>query len=105
MSIRKKHFTLEEKLELVKLSLEGTETPKELSARFGISESTLYRWRKKFLKPEEGTVSGKSKKEKSNSERKIEELEKELREMRLERDILKKAVGIFSKTDRKSSNL
>jgi len=31
-------------------------------------------------------------------------LERENRELKLERDILKKAVGIFSKSDRKFSN-
>jgi len=41
----------------------------------------------------------------TDSEGKIKDLEKQLREMKLERDILKKAVGIFSKSDRKFSNL
>jgi len=104
MSERKKHFTLEEKLELVKLSLEGVETVTELADRFGITPSTLYAWRKKFLKDEADSLSVKANKTKTESDRKIEELEKELRETKLERDILKKAVGIFSKTDRKSSN-
>ena len=105
MSERKKHFTLEEKLELVKLSLEGLETVTELADRFGVTASTLYSWRKKFLKDEEGSLSRKENKPLNDTERKIQDLEKELRETKLERDILKKAVGIFSKTDRKSSNL
>lgn len=104
MSVTKKHFTLEEKLELVKLSLSGPEKPMELASRYGIAGSTLYSWRKKFTKGEVNIMSEKNKKEKSESERRIEELEKELRETKLERDILKKAVGIFSKPDRKSSN-
>lgn len=41
----------------------------------------------------------------TESERKIHDLEKRLREAELERDILKKAVGIFSKNDKKFSNL
>lgn len=41
----------------------------------------------------------------SESERKIAELQKQLKESQLECEILKKAVGIFSKKDRRYSNL
>ena len=40
----------------------------------------------------------------TDEQKKIAKLEKELRESRLETAILKKAVGIFSKTDQKFSN-
>ena len=38
-------------------------------------------------------------------EKEVAELKSALREAELERDILKKAVGIFSKNDGRSSNL
>ena len=41
----------------------------------------------------------------TDQEREIDKLKKELREAKLERDILKKAVSIFSKGDSKFSNL
>ena len=41
----------------------------------------------------------------TDEEREIERLKKELKEAQLERDILKKAVSIFSKSDRKFTNL
>ena len=105
MSKPRKKYTKEEKLEVVKLSLEDNESVKELALRFGISENTLYNWRSKYLKHKEASFPGQGNKTMTESERKIHELEKELRETRLERDILKKAVGIFSKSDRKFSNL
>ena len=40
----------------------------------------------------------------SDEERQIAKLKKQLREAQLERDILKKAIGIFSKGDGKSTN-
>ena len=40
----------------------------------------------------------------SESEREIADLKRALKEVELERDILKKAVGIFSKDDKKYSN-
>jgi len=105
MSKPRKKYTKEEKLEVVKLSLADTESVKDLADRFEISENTIYNWRSKYLKNKEASFSGKGNKRMTESERKIEELEKELREARLERDILKKAVGIFSKNDRKFSDL
>ena len=38
-------------------------------------------------------------------EREVARLKKELRDAKMERDILKKAVSIFSKSDGKSTNL
>ena len=105
MSKPRKKYTKEEKLEIVKLSLDENQSVKDLAERFEISENTIYNWRSIYLKNKEASFPGKGNKTMTESERKIEELEKELRETRLERDILKKAVGIFSKSDRKFSNL
>ena len=105
MSRPRRKYTKEEKLEVVKLSLNEDQSVKELAERFEISENTIYNWRIKYLKNKEGAFPGKGNKSMTESERKIHELEKELRETRLERDILKKAVGIFSKNDKKFSNL
>ena len=105
MSKPRKSYSKEEKLEIVKLSLSEKETVSSLAERFEINKNTLYLWRKKYLKNESTAFPGKGNKAMTDSERKIDELEKELRETRLERDILKKAVGIFSKNDKKFSNL
>jgi len=105
MSKPRKSYTKEEKLEVVKMSLDKGQSIKELAARFEVSENTLYNWRKQYLKNKEASFPGKGKKILSESEQLIEELKRENRELKLERDILKKAVGIFSKNDRKFSNL
>ena len=105
MSKPRKTYTKEEKLEIVKLSLAEKQPIKEIASRFEVSENSIYNWRRIFIKNKESSFPGKGNKMMSESERKIHDLEKELRETRLERDILKKAVGIFSKSDRKFSNL
>lgn len=105
MSKPRKQYTKEEKLEIVKLSLDENQSVKDLADRFEVSENTIYKWRRIYLKNKDTSFPGKGNKTMTDSERKIYELEKELRETRLERDILKKAVGIFSKSDRKFSDL
>ena len=105
MSKPRKSYTKEEKLEVVKLSLNDDQSIQSLAKRFEISAGAIYNWRSKYLKNKETALPGKGNKEMTESERKIHDLEKRLREAELERDILKKAVGIFSKNDRKFSNL
>jgi len=101
----RKTYSKEEKLQIVLQSLEEGESVKEVAARFEITVTTLYNWRSKYLKDKENAFPGKGKQNLSESEREIKELKKQLREAQLERDILKKAVGIFSKKDGKFSDL
>lgn len=105
MSKPRKTYTKEEKLEIVKLSLDEGQAIKDLAERFEVSDNTIYNWRKIYLKNKEASFPGKGNKTMTDSEREISKLKKALREAELERDILKKAVGIFSKNDRKFSNL
>ena len=105
MSKLRKSYTKEEKLKIVKLSLDENQSVKSLADRFEISVGTIYSWRSKYLKNKTTAFPGQGNKEMTESERKIHELEKRLRETELERDILKKAVGIFSRNDKKFSNL
>lgn len=104
MSRIRKNYSKEQKLEIVKLSLEENQTVTSLAERFDVSANTIYNWRSKYLKDREEAFPGKGNKLLNAEQREIERLKKELREAELERDILKKAVSIFSKTDRKFSN-
>jgi len=102
--IRRK-YSKEQKLEIVKQSLEQGVTIKSLAERFDLSPNAIYNWRSKYFKYEQNAFSGHGNKTLTEAERENERLKKELREARLERDILKKAVSIFSKNDSKFSNL
>ena len=76
--------------------LESGKSVLELSTEYSVSLSSINRWRKEFSK-EKNTDSSKDDLE---SKLKIKALEKALKETTLERDILKKAVSIFSKSDK-----
>ena len=101
--IRKK-YSKAEKLEIVKLSISEEHTISELSERFDISTNTIYNWRSKYFKNPESAFPGHGNKTMTKEEKEIAQLKKELKEAQLERDILKKAVSIFSKNDRKFTN-
>jgi transposase len=104
MSKLRKQFTKEERLEIVKQSFEPDDRISDVAKRFGIASSTLSRWRQTF-REEQGIVpQGQGIKIMTDEERQIARLKKQLREAELERDILKKAISIFSKDDGKYSN-
>jgi len=105
MSKIRRKYSKEQKLEIVKLSHEDGASIKALAERFDISSNVIYNWRSKYFKYGDNSFSGHGNKTMTDDQKKIARLEKELREAKLERDILKKAVSIFSKTDSKFSNL
>lgn len=78
------------------LSLEesGQSVP-QLAKDYKVDRSTIYEWKRKKKSPEGLT----GKKVLTSEEEEIKRLKKELKEIQLERDILKKAVSIFSKND------
>ena len=66
----------------------------------GITAPQLYKWRKEFEEFGEGSFPGNGNLKLTPEQEKIHELEKLLKDAELERDILKKAIGIFSKSGR-----
>jgi transposase len=73
--------------------LNSGKSVKDLTKEFGVSQASIHRWDKEFNTT---TSTDNSKSEAL----KIKTLEKELKDVKLERDILKKAVSIFSKGDK-----
>lgn len=77
--------------------LKSGRTVKEVSEEYDLNDSMIRRWRREF-DAKSGDFS--KKKELSDEEKELRALRKELRDITMERDILKKAVSIFSKSDR-----
>ena len=72
----------------------------ELARELGICVTMLYKWRKDYDKFGVGSFPGKGILKQTPEQKTISELEAKLKEAELERDILKKVVGIFSKSGR-----
>lgn len=85
------------KQEVVSLIAAGRPVP-EIARSLGIGENIIYRWRKKAIEGTETPASGPESGPPSPvSLAEHLALQKRLREVEMERDILKKAVGIFSR--------
>jgi transposase len=72
----------------------------EVSEQLKINRETLRLWRKLYREGKLRLDTGPVEKPKSKEEIELANLKKELYEIKMERDILKKAVGIFSKSDK-----
>jgi transposase len=97
-TINKNNFTDEFKEGVVKYHLEHPgESITELAKKFGVSDSAIHSWKKKFLKGE-GTIGSRGSGNHSSDEAKeIARLKKELKDTQDALDVLKKAIWIMGK--------
>lgn len=79
--------------------LDSGKSSEQVGLELGIGHDTARKWKNKQVM---GATSF-SASSLDPSQHELAQLRKELREVKLERDILKKAVSIFSKTDGKST--
>lgn len=97
---RRRSYDAEFKKNAIRLSNEPGRSVPEVAQALGIDSQLLYRWRSTFNKNKELAFPGKGIEALTPDQRRIRELEKQLRDVEIERDILKKAVGIFSKNSK-----
>lgn len=96
MVSRRKRYTRESKDETVKLVTDGDNSVTQIAADLGIHPNTLYKWvRQYFDKPEEAFPGAG---QLTSEAEMILQLKRENESLKMERDILKKAIlAIFSK--------
>jgi transposase len=90
-----RNYDREFKLNAVKLYREGNKSLHQTSKDLGVPISTLSGWIKEFEAYGEESFPGSGKLKPCNEELYL--LKKQLADVTLERDILKKAIAIFSK--------
>ena len=90
-----KRYNNELKVTIVELLQSGMKA-KQISEDYGVAPSLISRWKKDY-EAKSGDFS--KKRELTKEEQELKALRKELRDVKMERDILKKAVSIFSKSD------
>ena len=94
---KKRQFDRDFKISTVKMITEGGHKASEVARSLGILPNQIYLWKKKFSDHGEKSFPGKG------HLTELAALRRKLRDVEMERDILKKAVGIFSKTTENGS--
>jgi len=87
-------YDLEFKLEAVRLASEPGVTNKDVERRLGIGQGVLSRWKRQLREDGKQAFPGKGHLKPEDAE--MRRLKRENERLRRERDILKKAVAIFS---------
>ena len=97
MSVQRRKYDSDFKINAVNLTEEPGRTVKEVAENLGIAKDLLYRWRREHRLKHEGAFPGNGNEALTGQEKRIRELEKKLKDAEMERDILKKAMAIFSR--------
>ena len=100
---KKASYDKEFKIMLCELIKSG-QSVTSVSKEYGVHVSSLHKWKHLYNGPKEA-FTGSGKPSLTAEEKEIRRLKKVVKEISLERDILKKAVSIFSASDKKNMNL
>ncbi|MFO8036662.1 MAG: transposase [Anaerolineales bacterium] len=95
---KRRTYTKEFKLEALRLLRESGKSATQLERELGIGKTTLNRWRREFAENGEDAFTGHG--QLPPEKKTLRELERENEILRQERDILKKAVAIFSRPNK-----
>ena len=94
MKSSRKSYTREFKIAAVRLLNESGRGLAQTAKDLGVNRTMLSRWRKEYAEDNEGAFPGSGRMK--SEERELRELQKQIEQLREERDILKKAVDFFS---------
>ena len=97
-SVKSKRFDRDFKISAVRMITEGGHKAAEVARSLGIHQNQIYNWKKKFSDQGDKAFPGKG------HLTELAALRRQLRDVEMERDILKKAVGIFSKPTENGSS-
>ena len=97
MSKQRRRYTKQFKIEAVQLAESHEGNVSEVARNLGIHPNILNRWIREYKSDSEYSFPGLGKVKDSDE---LNRLRKELAETKMERDILKKALAIFSKPSR-----
>ncbi len=96
MQKEQRTFTREFKQEAVQLVRSSKKSQAQIARDLGIADSTLHHWCKQFAEHGEQAFPGSG--HQTPPEEELRQLKRENEVLRQERDILKKALGIFSRS-------
>jgi transposase len=95
MGRKRRSFTKEFKLEAVRLITDGGQSIAKVARDLGIRDTIVGRWKNDYEQVREAAFPGKGHLKPEDEE--LRHLRRENAQLRMERDILKKAAAIFSK--------
>jgi transposase len=91
----RKTYDKEFKISAVKLVLDSGKTIAQIASDLGIADNTLFNWKKRYLEDAKNAFPGKGRLKPEDEE--LRKKDREIATLKMERDILKKAISFFAK--------
>jgi transposase len=91
----RKQYTKDFKLDVIAQSYQR-DNIRELASELGLAPALIYKWRAVYGSDGPKAFPGKGVEQLTPEQMKLKQLERENADLRMERDILKKAIGIFT---------
>ena|SRR5687767_9218280 len=91
----RKNYTKEYKLQALEMAETSGKSIAQIEDELGLAPGMMYRWRRQFKQAGKEAFQGKGKL--VDSEEEVKRLRRENEQLKEERDILKKALSIFSR--------
>jgi transposase len=91
----RRSFDKEFKLSAVKLVLESEKSVESIASDLGVSSNSLFNWKRKYLEDAKNAFPGKGYMKPEQEE--LRKKDREIARLKMERDILKKAIAYFAK--------
>lgn len=95
MSGKRRTYDKEFKLSAVKMIVEGGMSLMQVSRDLGVNENSLHKWKKDYLSDQQNAFPGKGHLRPEQEELRMKD--REIARLKMERDILKKAIAYFAK--------
>jgi len=93
---QRKSYSKQYKLDVIQQSYRR-DNIKELAEELGLRAELIYRWRREYEGSKSDSFPGQGVAKRTPEQEELDRVKRELADLRMERDILKKAIGIFSK--------
>jgi transposase len=93
----RRRFDEQFKIDAVRLLTDSGRSVNEVSRELGVGRSQLQRWRKQFATASSAQTAFPGNGKMTPEKRELEELKRELARVKEEREILKKAMAVFSR--------
>lgn len=94
----KRYFSREFKKDAVDLVVKKGMSPSKVARDLDVHPTQIHQWRRKYFDEGKDAFVGKGNLKPEDA--KVKELQKELADVKEERDILKKALAVFSRQDK-----
>jgi len=95
MGSRRRRFDKQFKLDALRMIQESDRSVASIARDLGVHPNVLYKWRDRFLDDPNQAFPGKGKLKPEDEE--LRKLRREVENLKEERDILKKALAVFSR--------